>query len=577
MRHAQPFPPRSSGGGFDTAAVTPHSARVPDTAAAPRPSRTEALVVLAALGGACVLKLLYAARYRVNSDEGQHLHVAWAWTQGLVQYRDVSDNHMPLFHVLFAPLIAAIGERPDVVNVARIAMVPLFVISLVATYALARALLDRRAALRSVTITALLPAFFLTTTEVRADDLSTCLSLAGLAFLHDARDGVGRSFAAGLLLGAAAVTSLKAVVLVAALVGGTLLVSIAVDGRIASFPPRVRALAAWIGLAAFPLALVVGLGRAGLLATFVSEVLHRDLVGAMAIERRRLELLGLTPAAVPLVWFAAREIAARGADPLAGRALASLFATTLLALTAIVGLSPLLRPQDALALYPLLCVLAVALAPAASFPERLGGARGIAVVVAAEIVLLFASAPPWRPADVAHAARIRDVLRLTDPGERVMDLKGETIFRPRAVRLVLEQVTRAQIDAGLVPDDIPEQLAAREVTVAVHDSRNIPPRTKQFLNDSYVNVGRVRVIGRRVTVPAGGGVIRFEVGVPGRYVVVSPRGLVPQARVDGVVVASGRRLEPGGHQLDPAGEAGPLAVVWSRAVERGFSPFSSGG
>ena len=45
--------------------------------------------------------------YRFDSDEPQHLHVAWGWTAGLLQYRDVFDNHAPLFHMAMAPLLRA--------------------------------------------------------------------------------------------------------------------------------------------------------------------------------------------------------------------------------------------------------------------------------------------------------------------------------------------------------------------------------------------------------------------------------------------------------------------------------------
>jgi len=38
------------------------------------------LVGIAAL----VLRILYALHHRVDSDEPQHLHVVWSWTQGSV-------------------------------------------------------------------------------------------------------------------------------------------------------------------------------------------------------------------------------------------------------------------------------------------------------------------------------------------------------------------------------------------------------------------------------------------------------------------------------------------------------------
>src|SRR5437762_10194405 len=63
------------------------------------------------------VRLVYDLRLRVDTDEPQHLHVAWTWTQGLVPYRDAFDNHAPLFHLAMAPLVAAFGERADLLVV----------------------------------------------------------------------------------------------------------------------------------------------------------------------------------------------------------------------------------------------------------------------------------------------------------------------------------------------------------------------------------------------------------------------------------------------------------------------------
>ena len=43
------------------------------------------------------LKFANLFRFRFDSDESQHLHVIWGWTRGLLQYRDIFDNHMPCF------------------------------------------------------------------------------------------------------------------------------------------------------------------------------------------------------------------------------------------------------------------------------------------------------------------------------------------------------------------------------------------------------------------------------------------------------------------------------------------------
>jgi hypothetical protein len=42
-------------------------------------------------------RVVLAWHQTIGSDESQHAHVAWAWVHGFVQYRDVFDNHTPLF------------------------------------------------------------------------------------------------------------------------------------------------------------------------------------------------------------------------------------------------------------------------------------------------------------------------------------------------------------------------------------------------------------------------------------------------------------------------------------------------
>src|SRR6185503_7401017 len=80
--------------------------------------------VLGAAALLLALRIYCALTLAMNSDEPQHLHVVWAWTQGLLPYRDVFDNHSPLFQLLCAPLLAWLGERADIVALMRLAMIP---------------------------------------------------------------------------------------------------------------------------------------------------------------------------------------------------------------------------------------------------------------------------------------------------------------------------------------------------------------------------------------------------------------------------------------------------------------------
>ena len=188
-------------------------------AAEPALPAGERWAAIALLLAAAALRLLGIWEYRFNSDEPQHAHVIWGWTRGLLQYRDFFDNHAPLFHMLWAPVLAALGESVRTLFWLRLTMLPLFAGALALTHAIGRRLLSRRAALWGTVLTALLPPFFVKTLELRADVPWTLLWLAAFQVATGGALGAGRLFAAGLLAGAAAAVSLKSCLLLACLLG----------------------------------------------------------------------------------------------------------------------------------------------------------------------------------------------------------------------------------------------------------------------------------------------------------------------------------------------------------------------
>src|SRR5579862_7670538 len=92
----------------------------------------KAFLVLAVL--VLVLKVLAIYNFRADSDETQHAHVVWGWVTGQLQYRDVFDNHMPLFQMACAPYMALLGQRADILIPLRWAMAPLYLVCIWAVY-----------------------------------------------------------------------------------------------------------------------------------------------------------------------------------------------------------------------------------------------------------------------------------------------------------------------------------------------------------------------------------------------------------------------------------------------------------
>src|SRR6266487_7033073 len=82
---------------------------------------TSAALLLIAL---ILLRVITITHYKFGTDEPQHLHVIWGCARGFVQYRDLADNHMPLFHILCAPIYRLIGDCGTILYWMRIVLQP---------------------------------------------------------------------------------------------------------------------------------------------------------------------------------------------------------------------------------------------------------------------------------------------------------------------------------------------------------------------------------------------------------------------------------------------------------------------
>src|SRR6266850_2178197 len=552
---------------------TPHArAR---TATLPRAERW-ALVALCAAGLA--LRVAYVFAYPFDSDEPQHLHVAWAWTKGLLPYRDVFDNHAPLFHILSAPFVALIGETPRILVLMRLTMVPLFAAALWGSFLLGRRLFGTRAGLWSAVICGLSPTFFFKSLEYRADVLWAALWLLAIAVLLDERLDARRGFYGGLLLGACLAVSLKTSMLLAALAIASAVVLV--------LSPRAGAFAASVlgGLVVLPLAIVLFFTARGALRDLIYCTVEHNLlpdVGRWGYSRRTYLLLPI----LPLLLVAARFIIRRFPGGAPAAFLLLLAGSHYLLLSTLWQVHP---PQDLLPFYPLFTILlaGILLARRRGAP---GGERrwtwtapAAALVPLILAVLELAVLPALSPLAGRRTAPqeklLGEVLALTDPDDYVLDMKGQAVFRNRPFYHALETMTLERMARGIIEDTIPERCIATRTCVAPADIGGFPPRARRFLQDNYVVVGVLRVAGRILdrTPDDPAGPIPFDLAIPARYAIVSARGEV-RGTLDGRAYDGPRDLAPGRHDFVPTSDANPLAVIWAQAVERGFSPFGGAG
>ena len=102
---------------------------------------------------------------------------------------------------------------------------------------------------------------------------------------------------------------------------------------------------------------------------------------------------------------------------------------------------------------------------------------------------------------------LEDTLKLTRPGDFLMDRKGETIFRRRPVYLVYQHATVRAIEEGRLSDPDPEMLTKTGTAVAIGESMGLTDQMRKFIVKNYMPAGdgRLRVAGRSLLFYEEGG------------------------------------------------------------------------
>ena len=518
--------------------------------------RVETVAVVLLLAGLAALHVVYAFVFRLDSDEPQHLHVVWGWTQGQLPYRDFFDNHSPLFSWLCAPLLRVLGERVDIVPWMRLAMIPLAALCLGCVYRLGAHLFSRRTGWWAAIATGFFPLFFYTSTEFRPDNLWAAFWLLALTVLLTGALTRRRLFFFGLVLGFAFATSMKTTLLAAALMLAGFLIQ-AADWRQTTIPTpgtvisRVAAVLA--GLVLVPGAFTIFFVLEGAWKPFFYCLVTHNTLPGMAEQQGWLRWRPLLfPLVVPGMFQGARfllRLTGREADRWRVQRLFFLLAACGYPLL-LVSFWPLLTLQDCLPAVPPLVLVVVAavfwrrLHPASDRKQfsRLtvaGEWPGItvtAMLILGEITTIFCIHGPWRNRTAPDRKLLATTLRLTSPGDPVMDNKGETIFRRRPFYYALEGITQERLRRGLIADDLPERLIATR-TAVVHLSL-LPLRSQVFVRDNYLTIGVLSVLGKTAGLVASSTDsllcrYAFRIEIPARYIVLDGNNVPVAGQMDG--------------------------------------------
>lgn len=519
-------------------------------------------VLLAALYVA--LRLLLVRGAALDSDEPQHLHVVWAWTQHGVPYRDAFDNHMPLFHMLCAPLLSLLGERSDILDCMRgLAGVPLAVAAFVLAWRCGRTLWGASAASFGLALLALEPTYGRMAGQFRADTLWALAWIAAVAACVLVRRPIWRWLLTGLAVGVAMATSLKTMPLLGSALVTAVFVLICLPKQAR---PSGRVLAGGLATGAVAAAavvvVVVGVvaARGGLSAMHEAVLGHNMLPGFGRNANTRQLVLRCVQAGIvavvvgTLAWRSIR----RSADPVMTAKRWFVAGSCGLFAIALYAAWPLLTSQDYLPVLPL-------------FAPWLGGLlwRGFARLRIQPVaawsgycllaVTVLAVRAPWKDRMHDYRQQLATVLAITTPTDVVMDAKGESIYRRRAFHPVLEMVTQERLRRGLLADTIVADIHSSETHV-MHPER-IPDADMQVLRTVFVPYANGEWIAGRDLGEHPAGALQVAAMIPGCY-----RWL----RMDGErVVQLGPEMQFGsGDMTIDLPQAGRYRLLWCPAARQ---------
>ncbi len=543
---------------------------------------TSAALLLIAL---ILLRAVTIMHYRFGTDEPQHLHVVWGWARGFVQYRDLADNHMPLFQILCAPIYNLIGDRGTILYWMRIVLQPLYIVAFWCTYRIGSLLFSRRVGVWAAILVGLSTDYIFCSVEFRTDNLWAPLWLLCLAVLLNGALTMRRALIAGFLIGLCFGVSMKTVLLVMSILTGgfVTLIFVGRERLGIGWGQILRALAVFLaGALIVPATIMAAFAFYGIWPQFRYWVFDHNVVPGL---RNHLACWVIIFAVgFPLVTLGARRIVAATPEAVVAARRSFVFVTAGFFFTALVSFWPFLSRQDYLPFYPLAFVICTG--AALTIWDRWAQHSDLAkiwrvvpmpaLVGVCELLVASLVHPFWVDKAKLESDLLRATLRLTEPGDFVFDRKGETVFRQRCFYPVIETFTEERIRRGLMADNAIQRCIDTRACVATLPTK-MPPATFQFVEQNYLPIGNgLRVAGVLLQSSTDGKHFEFQIVIPASYKIIARdvgtvTGMLDGERYEG----EERFLSRGIHSFVQTSTGHDLVVFWAQAVNRHFRPIES--
>jgi hypothetical protein len=532
-----------------------------------------------------LLRVITITHYRFGTDEPQHLHVIWGWARGFVQYRDLADNHMPLFHILCAPIYRLIGDCGTILYWMRIVLQPLYVVAFWCTYRIGSLLFSRRVGVWAAILVGLSIDYIFCSVEFRTDNLWAPLWLLCMSVLLNGALTMRRALIAGFLMGLCFGVSMKTLLLVMSIVvgGSATLILIGRERLGIGWGRILGALAAFFASALIVPAMIVGaFALYGIWPQFRYWVFDHNVVPGL--RNHPTWWVIIFAVGFPLVTLGAHRIVAATPEAVVAARRSFVLVTAGFFITALVSFWPFLSRQDYLPFYPLAFVICTG--AALTISDRWARNRNIAkiwrvvplpaLVGVCELLVALLVNPFWENKAKLESDLLRATLKLTEPGDFVFDRRGETVFRQRCFYPIIETFTKERIRRGWMADNVIQRCIDTHTCVAILPD-NMPPATFRFVEQNYLPIGnRLRVAGVLLQSSTDGKHFEFQIVIPASYKIIARdvgtvTGMLDGERYEG----KERFLSRGIHAFVQTSTGHDLVVFWAQAVDRHFRPIES--
>jgi hypothetical protein len=532
--------------------------------------------------GLIFLRVVTVAYYKFGADEPQHLHVIWGWARGFVQYRDLADNHMPLFQLLFAPIYNLIGDRATILYWMRTIQQSLYIVAFWCTYRIGSLLFSRRVGVWAAILVGLSFDYAFCSVEFRTDNLWAPLWLLCILVLLSGALTLRRALMAGFLMGLCFGVSMKTVLLLmSTVVGGSMTLMFVGRERLdIGWRQILGALAAFFATALIvPGTIMAAFALYGVWPQFHYWVFEHNVVPGLTNHPAWSVIIFAV--GFPLVALGAHRMVAATPDTIVAARRSFVLITAGFFFTALLSFWPFLSRQDYLPFYPLAFVVCTgAILTVLDRREKNRNTGNIwriipvpAVFGVCELLLALLVHPFWINKAKLETDLLRTTLQVSDPGDFVFDRRGETVFRQRCFYPIIETFTKERIRRGLMADNTIERCIDTRTCVATLPD-DMPLATFRFLERNYLPIGsKLRVAGVLLHSSTNGKQFDFEIVIPASYKIIGHDVDTVTGVLDGEPYQGNERfLSPGTHTFVQTSPGHDLAVFWAQAVDRHFRP-----